>query len=279
MKERIVIVGAGHMDTAIILGLLNSGHTLLHVVDPDASRLAVFRERNVPCTTSLPPIEPADAVVLAMPPQAFKSFAAGAKSLCGHTGPVVSVMAGVQVATIATLLDVSEVVRSIPNTPSEVFKGMTVFFAEEHTSPNTVERATRIFAGFGRSVRVPEEALIDPSTALCGGGPAFVAFFADAMQRFGTQAGLDDATSLQITLQVLRGTADLIEATNKPALQICKEVMTPQGTTERGIMHLESCGINEVIATALGKSRRGHVSLGCSRGSRQRGPCDDRLER
>jgi len=262
MNEKIVIAGAGHMGTAIVLGLLKSDHFQVHVMDPDERRLVELRARGLSCSTSMPPLDLADAVVLAMPPQAFHAFAASSQGLHRHHGPVISVMAGVQVGTIARLLNVTEIVRSIPNTPSEVFSGMTVFFAAAGASDRTLARAVQIFDSFGQSVRVLDESIIDPSTALCGGGPAFVAFFADALQRFGMDAGLDEAGAIAVTLQLLRGTANLMETTGKSALQICQEVMTPNGTTERGIRHLERSGMKPILLEALGKAAARSLELG-----------------
>jgi len=261
MNETVVI-GAGHMGSAIVRGLLRSEHVQARVVDPDDDKLAPLRTLGLSCTTSLTHIDPDELVVLAMPPQAFPGFAAEATLLRGHRAPIVSVMAGVRMDQIAVLLGATQIIRSIPNTPSAIFAGMTVFCAAPGVTDAGIERVTAIFAAIGRSVRVHDESLIDPATALCGGGPAFAAFFVDAMQRFGIEAGFGEDDAAAIAMQVMRGTVDLIEASGKPAMQVCREVMTPHGTTERGIWHFQEHGLHAIVSGALEKSTARSRELG-----------------
>ncbi len=263
MNKRIVIFGAGHMGTAIILGLKEKGGFNLKIVDSGESRREFLgKHYGIEVVPTFNEIEDGDIIVLAMPPQAFPSFAKtidlGARKNC----PVISVMAGVKISNIVKMLGASEVIRCIPNTPSEVFQGMTVFCAALETKPETLQVAEKILQSFGKSVRVTSEDLIDHATALCGGGPAFVAFFASAMHDFAVQSGFNPSDSALMVSQVLRGTADLLVATGKPALQICNEVMTPQGTTERGIFHFKEKNLGEIVKTGLEKSAARSKELG-----------------
>jgi len=260
--EKISIIGAGNMGAAIAKGLLNKGNIKPRIVDSNEKRLIDLRDQGLICSTFLESISADELVVLAIPPQAFSAFAANAKLLRGHQAPIVSIMAGIRMAEISKLLDVPHVVRSIPNTPSEVYAGMTVFCASPMMTGASVNKVISVFETFGKCVRVDDESLIDPATALCGGGPAFTAFFADAMQKFAIGSGFNGKDAAIIAQQVLRGTADLIEASEKPPMQICREVMTPHGTTERGIRHFEENRLREIVIGALNQSARRSREIG-----------------
>ncbi len=263
MGRKIVIFGAGHMGLAITLGLMRKGHTDIQVIDPsEARRRLLSAQFGMTVLAQTSGFDDDALIVLAMPPQAFAEFAKTTAIPRNHGGPVVSVMAGVKLSTMASALGVSQVVRSIPNTPSEVFQGMTVFCASPETTQENIERTRELFETFGKAVWVSDEALIDPATALCGGGPAFVAYFADAMQAFATSVGFDPPSAALMTTQILRGTAELIEATGKPAMQICREVMTPQGTTERGIAHFDNSQLDKILHSALSRSTERSRELG-----------------
>ncbi|TKC98180.1 pyrroline-5-carboxylate reductase [Polyangium fumosum] len=263
MSRKIMIYGAGHMGLAIVLGLIRKGHTDVQIVDPSESRRRLLSEQfQLSVLPKSAALGSGDLVVLAMPPQAFAEFASSGAVPRHHAGPVVSVMAGVTMSTIAKSLGVTQVIRSIPNTPSEVFQGMTVFCASPETTAENIEWTRRLFEAFGKAVWVADEALIDPATALCGGGPAFVAYIADAMQAFATSVGFDAPSAVLMTTQVLRGTAELIETTGKPAMQICREVMTPQGTTERGIKHFDEHKLHDILQAALSRSTERSRELG-----------------
>jgi pyrroline-5-carboxylate reductase len=171
-------------------------------------------------------------------------------------------MAGIRISSIQQMLGTQNVVRSIPNTPSEVFEGMTVYCRSSSVDENLARKARDVLESFGRAVEVSDEALIDPATALCGGGPAFVAYFADALQEFGIKAGISEDAALAITIQLLRGTSALLATTGKPAMQLCREVMTPGGTTERGIWHFDEEGLGGTVLDALTKSSARSRELG-----------------
>ena len=264
MTENILIYGAGHMGTAIVLGLMHKGYGNLQIIDTSAERRNVLKERHdIDVLASPRSVNSRDIVILAIPPQAFAKFAENHpfSRQNQHIGSVISVMAGIKITTISKLLGVSQVIRAIPNTPSEVFQGMTVFCSSKETKKESIEKAQDIFEAFGKAVQVSEESLIDPATAICGGGPAFVAYFADAIHSFASDSGFDMPSAVLMTTQILRGTADLIEATSKTPMQICQEVMTPQGTTEQGIWHFDENNLKSIVQSSLLKSTKRSCEL------------------
>lgn len=262
MKKTLVLFGAGHMGSAIARGLLRTGNNNFRIVDPDPAKLHEFRAAGIQTESACSNLSSDDVLMLAMPPQAFAKFVAETPCTQGHRGLVISVMAGIRIRSIRQMLRTPNVVRSIPNTPSEVFEGMTVYCRSSSVDDALAKAAQDVLASFGRFVEVGEEALIDPATALCGGGPAFVAYFADALQKYGVNAGLSEDAARSIIVQLLRGTAELMATTGKPAMQLCREVMTPGGTTERGIWHFDGEGLTGTVVDALAKSSARSHELG-----------------
>ena len=254
MSHKIIIFGAGPMGGAIGLGLRKREISGLAIVDPNEERRRIYALQDIDVFAAVESVAKSDTIILAIPPQAFPTFVTANPNLQGHPGLLISVMAGIRIATIARSLAATQIVRSIPNTPSEVFQGMTVFCPSAATRQANIDEARFIFESIGSAICVADESFVDPATALCGGGPAFIAYLAEAMERYAVNAGFDDKSASLMTTQLLRGTADLIHATGKPARQICKDVMTPQGTTERGIRHFDECALSEIVETALGRS-------------------------
>ncbi|SAI68915.1 pyrroline-5-carboxylate reductase [Bordetella ansorpii] len=257
----IVIFGVGHMGSAILRGLQRNARADVLAVDPDPKRRAVAANMGVNATDTPSRLGSSDIAVLAMPPQAFAAFAASQRAIHA-TSPVVSVMAGIRASALEAALATPQVIRAIPNTPSEFYEGMTVFYAPPAASPDTIAAAGQIFETIGRVLHVQNEALLDPATALCGGGPAFVAYFAHALAQFATDAGFAPAQAAAMTAQVLRGTATLLERSAKPAMQLCQEVMTAGGTTERGIQVFERKMLGRIIYEALEKASARSAELG-----------------
>ena len=262
MKNTLVLFGAGHMGSAIARGMLRTGNNDLRIIDPDLSALQEFKALGVSTDTACKSLTPNDVLMLAMPPQAFGAFSSSTPCVHRHQGLVISVMAGIRISSIQQMLGTQRVVRSVPNTPSEVFEGMTVYCRSSSVDENLTRKAREVFQSFGQAVEVSDEALMDPATALCGGGPAFVAYFADAFQEFAITAGLSKEAALAVTIQLLRGTSTLLATTGKPAMQLCREVMTPGGTTERGIRHFDDEGLSRTVLAALSKSSARSRELG-----------------
>ena len=255
MSSRIVIVGCGHMGLAIAQGLLGSEDAgPVVAVDRDAERRELLRGVEGLVVSDVLELEDDDVVVLAVPPQDFAELAETQGHTFSATTPTVSVMAGITAADIAQSLGTDEVVRAIPNTPSEVFEGMTVYFAMPSVSPTTVQRAEALLGSIGRTLRVAREDLVDDATAICGGGPAFVSYIVDAFCQFATSCGFTEAEAKDMATQVFAGSASLISSSEKPAMQLCREVMTPGGTTERGIAVFDRALLKATVVEALGAS-------------------------
>lgn len=262
MSKRVIVIGAGHMGSAIVKGLVKVGTTRLHLVDHVEDRLAPWRRQGLSCSQTLLEVGFGDTLILAIPPQAFATFALACPDISKYSVIVVSVMAGVRIITISNALHTQKVVRVIPNTPSEVLEGMSVCCRSAAVDVDEAGYVLELLKAFGDVVEVTDEALLDPATALCGGGPAFVAYFADAMQDFALTAGFSAENARRMTLQVLRGTAVLIDASGKEPERICREVMTPGGTTERGIACFDEYGVRNIVRQALDRAAARSSELG-----------------
>lgn len=259
LPGRVVVVGCGHMGLAIAQGLLRSDDPPAVVaVERDAARREVLRD--VPGLTVTDVFAPtaADLVVLAVPPQDFEAFAAEHASAFDRAQPTMSVMAGITAAGVAQALGTVEVVRVIPNTPSEVFGGMSVWYALP-TASAVLGPAEALLLTIGKALRVHREEQVDDATAICGGGPAFVSYIVDAFCRFGEARGFSAHESRFMAAQVFSGSAALIADSAKPPMQLCREVMTAGGTTERGIAVFEAAELTATVSRALeasaGRSR------------------------
>jgi pyrroline-5-carboxylate reductase len=252
---RLIVVGCGHMGLAIVKGLRASAlNRDVVVIDTNRERLndiASFEDLRASATLE---INPGDFVVLAIPPQAFTDFADTHRHQFTPDTAVLSVMAGLSSSAIGAALGSRQVVRSIPNTPSEVFQGMSVYFAGPDVTDETLADVEHLLQTIGKVLRVDTEELVNDATALCGGGPAFVSYIVDAFCQFAASRGFSEADSKEMAAQVFGGTASLIAGSTKTPMQLCQEVMTPNGTTERGIAAFDAFDLKKSVVAALAAS-------------------------
>lgn len=263
MSYDIVLVGAGCMGTALLPGLFKGfDKSRILVIDVLPSRRKEVAAMGVDVASSLGDVDDAAIIVLALPPNRFSEFAGCTSVLNGHPGLVVSVMAGVRIATIEKALQACNVVRAIPNTPAETFKSMTVFCAGASVSSYSLRLAERMFSLVGEMVRVEEEKLMDPATAICGGGPAYLSYFAECMRSFAVEHGFSDAQSDFIVSQIFQGVGSLLSVGDRQPMQMCEDVMTPGGTTAQAIEVLKHRNFKEVVGDALLKAATHSQLLG-----------------
>ncbi len=261
--KKIYILGAGHMGGAILFGLRGKyGTSHLMAVETNASRAAYLTACGFEVGERIEKIECGDIVVLAVPPQQFQIAVRDNKVLLSHNGPVISVMAGVTTKSLRRTLGHARLIRSTPNTASEVREGITIYYAQENADSDLIAAAQMIFGAIGSYIQVDNECLIDSGTALAGGGPALVAYFANALQQYAESEGFDSKVAWEICTQLLYGTSLLMRSTGKTSMQLCKEVQTAGGTTERAIQVFERNDLNRTIALALTAAAKRSVELG-----------------
>ncbi|WP_124414537.1 pyrroline-5-carboxylate reductase [Pseudomonas sp. R4-35-07] len=139
---------------------------------------------------------------------------------------------------------------------------MTVLIAATETTTASNIVVNQLLAKLGNLLELKDEALLDSATALVGGGPAYIAYFAAALTEYAISAGFDKSSATSIILQLLRGTTAILEQRKEPAINLCEKVMTAGGTTERAIDWFNQHGVRAAIIGGLKISCARSMELG-----------------
>ncbi|MEX0716428.1 MAG: pyrroline-5-carboxylate reductase, partial [Planctomycetaceae bacterium] len=193
----------------------------------------------------------ADVIVLAVKPQ---HMAEALSQLAGHlheTQLVVSIAAGVPIATIAQSLGENvRIVRVMPNTPALVGAGASAFALGGAATADDAELAERLFATVGIAVRVPED-LLDAVTGLSGSGPAYVYQAIEALSDGGVRVGLPRDVATKLAAQTVLGAARMVLDTGEHPAALKDAVTSPGGTTIAGLHALEQGGLRKCLIDAV----------------------------
>jgi pyrroline-5-carboxylate reductase len=253
-NSRIAFIGGGNMASAIIGGLIQQGlpATQVAVVEPFAEARARLRQQFGVEAREHAGAALADAglVVWAVKPQTFKEAAAQARA---HVREALhlSVAAGIRSDSIAAWLGTERIVRSMPNTPALVGKGMTALYARAAVTPEDCKRVEQVIATTGESLWVEREQQLDAVTALSGSGPAYVFYFLEAMTQAGAEMGLDAEQARRLAIGTFAGASELARASSEP-LQILRERVTSKGgTTYAALTSLEHDQVKAAFVKAL----------------------------
>src|SRR5437899_259727 len=239
MTAKLALIGGGKMGEALLQGLLAGGWAKppeLAVVEKLDGRRAELRAAYPDVSVEAEPV-PAAGVLLAVKP-------ADAESACRQvarlgTERVLSIAAGVRLASLEAWLGDIPVVRAMPNTPALVGAGAAAIAPGRTAGDVELAWAEEILRAVGVVVRVPET-LLDAVTGLSGSGPAYVFLVAEALIEAGVHAGLPRPDSQALVVQTLLGSAALLAEGKEGPEALRAGVTSPGGTTAAGLAGLES---------------------------------------
>jgi len=262
---RIAFIGGGNMASAIIGGLIRQGlpAAQVAVVEPLAeARQRLQAQFGVASAEAPgPALAAAGLVVWAVKPQTFKDAAAQARP---HVQQALhlSVAAGIRSDSIAQWLGTERVVRSMPNTPALVGKGMTALFARGAATADDRQQVERVIATTGEFLWVEREQQLDAVTALSGSGPAYVFYFLEAMTQAGSEMGLSAEQARTLAVGTFVGASELARASQDPLELLRERVTSKGGTTYAALTAMEADGVKAKFVQAMHAACRRAEELG-----------------
>lgn len=266
MTRTIGFIGAGNMAEAMIRGLLRGSEFASGQVSASGPREERMRELEsaygIRAATDNHVPAAADIVVLSVKPQIMSKVLDEVGSTIRNDALVISIAAGVPVATIqARLASGTRVVRAMPNTPALVDAGATAIAGGEHARESDLADAKRIFDSIGLTVILDESAL-DAVTGLSGSGPAYVFLILEALSDAGVKVGLSRRTAQLLAAQTVLGSAKLLLETNEHPGRLKDMVTSPGGTAITGLHTLEHGGVRTTLMNAVEAATRRSRELG-----------------
>ena len=258
------------MATALARGCLTSGlisGERLLAADPSGDALRAFTD-SVPGAqvfdTIRPVLEGADIVVLAVKPQVMASVLEELKSYVTDRHVLVSIAAGITLATIAAVLPAStRLIRVMPNTPCLVGMGASCFSRGARATADDAHRVDRILRSVGESFEVTE-AVLDAVTGLSGSGPAFIYHVIESMADGGVAMGLPADLALRLAAQTAKGAAEMVLTTGRTPAELREQVTSPGGTTLAGLTELERLAGAQAFRAAVVAATKRSEELGRS---------------
>lgn len=261
--RRILLVGCGKMGRALAQGWLDRGldpRSLIAVdLSADASRAGIdLRVRVVGALADTGDFQP-DWVVLAVKPQTLAAAAAPYRRFVG-SATFLSILAGKTLAGLSAALGGGAIVRSMPNTPAAVGRGITVACAGPGVSAAARRECTGLLEAVGEVAWIEDEALMDAVTAVSGSGPAYVFLLIECLAEAGIAAGLPPPLAHQLARATVAGSGELAHLSSEPAAVLRQNVTSPGGTTEAALKVLMAPGalaklLQDAVAAAAQRSR------------------------
>jgi pyrroline-5-carboxylate reductase len=264
--RRLVLVGCGKMGTAMLRGWVASDVASRFVVVEPAGIPREFGSTaeiaSYPVVEKVPDDPMPDAVVFAVKPQIIDAVLPSYRRWVGTRTLFLSIVAGKTLAGLGGHLGAAAaIVRTMPNTPAAIGRGITVACANRLVTPEQRQLCDCLLAAIGESAWVEDEALIDPVTAVSGSGPAYVFLLIEALARAGEAEGLPSDLALTLARSTVAGSGELARIAAESPAQLRENVTSPGGTTRAALDvlmardGLESL-IKRAVAAAASRSRQ-----------------------
>ncbi|MGL4767194.1 MAG: pyrroline-5-carboxylate reductase [Formosimonas sp.] len=247
----LAFIGGGNMASAIISGLLAHGFNPLHinVVEHNPQTAQHLREQfAIHVQTSLDLTHKPDVWVLAVKPQNMREVL---QELTPHLYAeqlLISIAAGLTVATLTQWSNHGKIARTMPNTPALVGQGVTGIYAPRSIfAENEQQFIDQLFKSIGQTVWLNHEAEIDAITAISGSGPAYVFYMMEHLTAAAMQLGFDANTAQTLVKSTFTGAVTL--ANNSPdSLATLREKVTSKGgTTAAALDAFNQNGLDQAI--------------------------------
>jgi pyrroline-5-carboxylate reductase len=249
------------MGGALLEGWLRLGldPKTVAVFEPQpASQISALGGRGLQINPNINSLTNVEAIVVAVKPQTAAAALPQLASMIGTATVVVSIMAGRTIRSIATALGrPCALVRAMPNTPAAIGRGISVAVADKPVTKAQRDLADTLLSACGEVAWVDDEDLINPVTALSGGGPAYVFLLMEAMAEAGRKAGLPADLAMRLARVTVSGAGELARLSGEPAAQLRQNVTSPKGTTLEALKILMADdGIQPLFDRAIAAATR-----------------------
>jgi pyrroline-5-carboxylate reductase len=263
----IATVGSGVMAEAMIAGLLRG-----KLVEPsqvvashprDERREHLAREYGIRTVTgNVEAVNGADVILLAIKPQMLARV--------GHEiGPhlrrgqlVLSIIAGATSVAIRGILGHDQIVRSMPNTPARLGRGMTVWYATPETTEDQRAQARALLKALGSELEVDDEKMVAMATAVSGTGPTYVFLVMEALIDAAVHLGFPRHVAHDLVIETLEGSTLFAKQSGMHPAELRNMVTSPGGTSAAALHELESGRLRTVLSEAVWAAYRRTVELG-----------------
>lgn len=259
----LVLLGAGNMGGALLKGWLAGGLDPAQVVAldpaPPEPMRAFLAAKGIACHAVPPKLPtPPGIIVLAVKPQIMDEVLPPVAGLAGPGTVVLSVAAGRTLASLARHFPAgTAMVRSIPNTPASVGRGITAVFANAAATAAQRALCDQLLAAVGAVAWVDREEQIDAATAVSGSGPAYVFLLAECLAEAGRNAGLPAGIAMQLARATVAGAGELLHQSELDAATLRKNVTSPKGTTAAALDVLMAAdGLQPLLTRAVAAAER-----------------------
>lgn len=268
----LTFIGCGVMAESVVAGLLRKKLVSAEQITASHPRenrrkelkekygIRVF-EKNTEAVESVKS-EENSGVFLCVKPQRIKSILEELKGVVAPDQMVLSIIAGAKIETISNALGNEKIVRTMPNTPSQIGAGMTAWTCTESVSEAERAQVKSLLSALGKELHVENENMIDMATSLSATGPTYIFMVMEALTDAGVHLGFSREVSKELVQETMLGSVLFAMESHKHPAELRNMVTSPGGTSADAIYQMEKGGLRTVLSKAVYAAYSRAVALG-----------------
>lgn len=271
-NTKLAFIGCGVMAESMIAGLLkknlvdakniSASHPRLNRRDELDKKYSIkVFEKNAEAAENIKDAENS-IVVLCVKPQRIKGVLKELKSVVTPNQIISSIVAGATIETISEALNNKKVVRTMPNTPSQIGYGITAWTCTDEVSDAEREQIKSLLTALGREIFVENENMIDMATSLSATGPTYIFLVMEALTDAGVHMGFSREMAKDLVQETMLGSVLFAMESDKHPAELRNMVTSPGGTSADAIYQMEKGGLRTVLSKSVFAAYQKAVALG-----------------
>tara|TARA_R110000851_G_scaffold157058_2_gene299751 strand:- start:36702 stop:37502 length:801 start_codon:yes stop_codon:yes gene_type:complete len=252
---KVLVIGAGNMGLTYAEGMakspyLNRRNLMIFDVSSEKTEALSAIPHFDAYDTLEDCLPKADVVFIAVKPYHSEDLFKTMKNQVNKDQVFVSLMAGITIESMQEGLGVKKVIRTMPNLPAKVGKGMTSFTESEDVSRIELIMVRNLLDTTGEAIHVENENFINASTGISGSGPAYVFYFMQSMLEAALKMGFSENDSKVLVSQTFEGAVALFNDSDLSPTSWMNKVASKGGTTRAALDSMDDNNIKELIKEA-----------------------------
>ena len=265
--NKVLLVGCGHMGTALIKSWKNLNLYSFTIVDPynHIKLQNIFKNKNIEVLNKTPEqreIKKFDLIIFAVKPQVVDKVLSEYKNFKFKKNIIIcSIIAGIKINFFKKRIKTAnQYVRIMPNMPALIRKGISCIVSSNNLSSNNKKKINDLFLKVGKTIWLKNENQIDKATAVSGSGPGYVFALINSFEKAAQKLGFSKNQSRELVLTTILGSIYLMQQTKKEPYELEKLIAVKGGTTEAGIKNLKNYKLDQIIyKTYMSAYRRAKI--------------------
>ncbi|MBN2087125.1 pyrroline-5-carboxylate reductase [Candidatus Peregrinibacteria bacterium] len=258
---KIAVIGCGNMGSAMINAWLVKKVCKvsdLIVFEKNSEKLAFLNskieERNskpIVFEQDYSKLKKVDVIVLAIKPQDVSGVLENIKLHLSKKTIIISIVAGITIKRIESILGNAKIVRSMPNMPAQISMGIVGWSSNSQVKVSDKKLIAKLLGSMGYEINFSDENKLDVVTAISGSGPAYVFYFMEALFEAGHKLGLTSEEATALAMGTFIGSSLMVNVSGESPKALRAKVTSKKGTTEAAITVFDKNNVKRIVNDAV----------------------------